>query len=447
MAENRKRSARLQAYGLQGDTRDRVKEVGKILLPHLDEVLSDFYEEISDTPDWNAFFPTQALRDHARQKQKQHWVLMLTSDFSQQYFEGAEKIGQVHNRIGLPISFYTAAYARVGLALQGIIMNEVGRNAFFRRRDPTPLMDTLSRVLMLDTELANSAFFAAQAAQYENRLNEISRNFEDEIGRVVDVLSTSMHQLDDAANGMTTEISRARQGADSLSDNASRIATSAQSVASAIEELSASITSITQDVNNAATASANAMEEATASSEQLESLQAAAEEIDEVVNMIAQIAKQTNLLAVNATVEATRAGDAGKGFAVVAFEIKALAERISQATSSINDRIRRIQSETRLMSTRISGIGDCVERARSFSDSIRVAVTEQTQAAQHISQHADSTASSTTEIAQMIRDVSHRVERSGDTSLTLKDAVGTVSDEAGTLSQRVRAFLTALRAA
>ncbi|WP_414897629.1 methyl-accepting chemotaxis protein [Rhodovulum sp. YEN HP10] len=447
MAEKRKPSARLQAYGLQGETRERVKEVGRILLPHLDEVLADFYEEIAHTPDWDAFFPSQALRDHARKKQKQHWVLMLTSDFSQPYFDSAEKIGLVHHRIGLPISFYTAAYARVGLALQGVIMNEVRRKSFFRRQDPTPLMDTLSRVLMLDTELANSAFFAAQAEQYENRLNELSRNFEDEISRVTEVLSSSMTRLDDAADGMNSEISRARQGTDTLSDNASRIATSAQSVASAIEQLSASITSITQDVTNAATASANAMEEAEASSEQLESLQSAAKEIDEVVNMIAQIAKQTNLLAVNATVEATRAGDAGKGFAVVAFEIKALAERIGQATTSINDRIKRIQSETNMMSTRISGISDSVERVRSFSDSIRVSVTEQTQAARHISQHADSTASSTSEIAQMIRDVSHRVERSGDTSRTLKDAVGTVSDETGTLSQRVRAFLNALRAA
>ena len=444
----KRKPARLWAYQIEAETRDAVREVGALVLPDLDEVLDDFYDTIMKTPDWAGFFPTPDLREHAKSKQKEHWVRMFTEDFSQAYFESAERVGRVHFRVGLPLSHYVAAYSRVSLTLQAVVLKKCrGRFGIFGRKESGRLIEALSRVLTLDTEVAISAFHQAQTDAYADRMEALGQQFEREVGRVVNVLNGSMHQVGDAATGMDSEISQARAGAESLSMNAAQIAESAQSVAAAIEKLSASITSITKDVGEAVTASSSASAEATASVAQVGSLQSAAEEIGEVVNLIAEIAKQTNLLAVNATVEASRAGDAGKGFAVVAYEVKALAARISQATGSISERIKRIQSEAGLMADRMASIGECVGRMQSYSDGIRVAVDEQKLAAESIGLHADSTASSTNAMAGMIHDVTALVDRSGDTARVLNSAVSTASGEAGTLSDRVHDFLSSLRSA
>jgi len=123
--------------------------------------------------------------------------------------------------------------------------------------------------------------------------------------------------------------------------------------AATIEQAAHTITRMTASASNAATR-ASEVQSALDESQQravrgreivnramtsVQKIEQSANEIGHIVTLIDGIAFQTNLLALNAGVEAARAGEAGKGFAVVATEVRALAQRTTDAARSIKSLI------------------------------------------------------------------------------------------------------------
>ncbi|MGC1427407.1 MAG: methyl-accepting chemotaxis protein [Albidovulum sp.] len=131
--------------------------------------------------------------------------------------------------------------------------------------------------------------------------------------------------------------------------------------AATLEQTAAALDQLTISVQSAATGAAEAslvVENARASAESsgavveeavkaMGEISSSSDRIARIIGVIDDISFQTNLLALNAGVEAARAGDAGRGFAVVAAEVRALAQRSSDAAREIDTLISASSGQVR----------------------------------------------------------------------------------------------------
>lgn len=216
--------------------------------------------------------------------------------------------------------------------------------------------EVIDDIVNILNKVAGGNFREEPQAEYIGIYEEIKKSLDN----ITEDLSTTMYQINVAAEEVSLTSDQVAGASQMLSQGATE-------QASSIEELSANITDITNKVkhtaNNAKEAnrlSLSAGKEVGEGNKKMRQMIKAMSdisnssgEIGRIINTIDDIAFQTNILALNAAVEAARAGEAGKGFAVVADEVRNLAAKSAEAAKNtaqlIEESIKSVENGSNIV--------------------------------------------------------------------------------------------------
>jgi methyl-accepting chemotaxis protein len=187
-------------------------------------------------------------------------------------------------------------------------------------------------------------------------------------GMSADALQSKAHEISSASDDVTHRGEQQLQAVEKAGAALANIATRSNAAGDGVAQTRRHAAVLDEE----AAKSAARMRQA---SESWEIVAKSAEHVSGITALVDEVAFQTTLLALNASVEAARAGDVGRGIAVVAVELRALAQRSTQAAREFDAGFSASTAQIRKGAALLTETGASMERIKQRAADIEIALS------------------------------------------------------------------------
>ena len=284
------------------------------------------------------------------------------------------------------------------------------------------------------------------AQSMQKTIDKLNTDF----NQMVDKVNYNSSTLDNTADAMSIQRSKAHTVAEATSNMEHSIEKVTEFARSTLSEVQTAETAsdtcrctMQDNITTTHTLSDKLKETAVA----IENINKMSEQIDSIVKTIAAIADQTNLLALTATIEAARSGEQGKGFAVVASEVRDLATKTAASTKEVTDTISNLNGAVQMC---VKVVASCEEemnnsvhqssRANSAIEEIMGIIATITDMSEQIVQSCQEQTNIATDVNHAIANINNITEECFDHIQDSKQSVHEIRTLAQNQVERLSVF-------
>ena len=292
--------------------------------------------------------------------------------------------------------------------------------------------------------LANSFnYMVEELGSLVVRVKKVAREVEESTNMTTDRMS----ELVETADRQIQEIAGAAMEIERMAINSQQVVQHTLGLASSAREARISAQGGRQAVQQTIEGMGRIYVNVQETSSKVQTLGERSREINNIVEAISTIAHQTNRLALDAAIQAAMAGENGKGFGAVAADIRRLAERAKELSTTVGRIVRSVRDDIGAVAIAMndteretSAGSKLASEAGTSLESIVSVIEHQANEIEDINQMAMQQQQSSAEVVQMMQNVSETTHQSTSSTRDAAQNMERVARLAEQLLASVEAF-------